>query len=575
MNFIDKFLLRISLSPAGTYRKMGIDTFQLKSIVTTKLILDDRRPNSIRQWQKNKGKKSVKAGTIKTFLFNLLLGLMFMGAMVASENPQIQLVIFYTMFMAVIATMLMSDFSTLLIDPRDNYIILPKPVNDKTILTARMIHIFIHLCRTVIPITLFSILVMFVEYGWYGGLIFILLILPALLLTLFSVNMVYLVILKFSSGRRFQTYLAALQVIMGMALYFSYQVISRKGFEAASININLSSYPAMLAAPPYWFATAWQAIVQFKATGQEYIAAGLGLILPFVSIYVVIRWLAPSFGRKLAAIYSGDGEPSTPATTPTVTSKAEKKPVTFINKLAKLATSSHAEQMSFLFVWKITARSKEFMLKVYPGFAYLFAVIFYFLWQNKNMTIEKLQDLSGYGKILVILVVYSCSMLLFAALSQIAYSEKYKASWIYYVAPIEKPGTILSGTVKAIIARFFLPLIAITFIPLIIFMGPAVIPNLLFGMLNQLLVAGCRIYIPAKDLPLSLKEFAKIKGGSVLRGISTMLIPFIIAGFHYLVFAITPLIYVLLILSAAASWYIFDSIKNIGWHQIRVMEGDE
>ncbi|RXK87202.1 hypothetical protein [Filimonas effusa] len=575
MNFIDKSLLRISLLPAGIYRKMGVDTFQLKSIVTTKLILDDRRPSAIRQWRKDKGKKSVKSGSIKTFLFNLLLGFMFMGAMVSSENPQIQLVIFFTMFMAVIATMLMSDFSTMLMDPRDNYIILPKPVNDKTILTARLVHIFIHLCRTIIPITFFSILVMFVEYGWYGGLVFLLLIPPALLLTLFSVNMIYLVVLKFSSGRRFQTYLTVLQVIMGMALYFGYQVISRKGFEAASIDINLSSYPGMLAAPPYWFATTWQAIAQFKVTGQEYIAAALGLVLPFAGIYIVMRWLAPSFGRKLAAIHSGDGETSAPAAAPVTTAKASKKTGSFVNKLAKLITSSRAEQMSFVFVWKITARSKEFMLKVYPAFGYMAVWIIYLIWQNKNITVEKLQDLSGYGKLLIIFVVYGCSMLLFSALSQIAYSEKYKASWIYHVTPLEKPGTVISGSVKAIVVRFFLPVVVITFIPLIAFIGPAVIPNLLLGLSNQLLIAGCRVYIPAKDLPLSLKEFARIKGGSTLRAISTLIFPLFIGGLHYLVFEITPLIYLLLVLSAAAAWYIFDSIKNTGWHQVRMVDGNE
>jgi ABC-2 type transport system permease protein len=58
MNIINLYILRFFLLPHNFYRKLGVNTSQLESILKTKLIMDDRKPPS--GFQNLQAKKSVK-----------------------------------------------------------------------------------------------------------------------------------------------------------------------------------------------------------------------------------------------------------------------------------------------------------------------------------------------------------------------------------------------------------------------------------------------------------------------------------------------------------------------------------
>lgn len=56
---------------------MGVHIPHLEAILTTKLIMDDRRPNSIRQIQQNRKEEAVSNATLGTMFIALLTGLFF------------------------------------------------------------------------------------------------------------------------------------------------------------------------------------------------------------------------------------------------------------------------------------------------------------------------------------------------------------------------------------------------------------------------------------------------------------------------------------------------------------------
>jgi ABC-2 type transport system permease protein len=64
MNILNKFFLRTVLLPAGLYRKMGVNIPHLKAILTTKLMMDDRRVSQHPTGKKKKIKKEPKNMTI-------------------------------------------------------------------------------------------------------------------------------------------------------------------------------------------------------------------------------------------------------------------------------------------------------------------------------------------------------------------------------------------------------------------------------------------------------------------------------------------------------------------------------
>ncbi|MFT2588616.1 hypothetical protein, partial [Escherichia coli] len=68
-------------------------------------------------------------------------------------------------------------------------------------------------------------------------------------------------------------------------------------------------------------------------------------------------------------------------------------------------------------------------------------------------------DLKNTGSILLILsLIYFVSFAIMQVLAQLSFSDKYKASWIYYTTPVRMPGELISGSVKAAICKFYLPI---------------------------------------------------------------------------------------------------------------------
>ena len=130
--FINNFFLFLLLLPKSIYEKMGVNTHHLKAILTTKLMMDERRPPSIQQRQKKKNAKPIKWATLGTMIMSALLGLFFIISFFISNDTVTQFFLFFTFFIFLLASTLITDFTNVLIDIRDNAIILPKPINDKT-----------------------------------------------------------------------------------------------------------------------------------------------------------------------------------------------------------------------------------------------------------------------------------------------------------------------------------------------------------------------------------------------------------------------------------------------------------
>src|SRR5215208_2018260 len=176
MNIINKAFLKLALLPSGIYRKMGVSIPQLKSILNTKLTMDDRRPNTLRQTTRRKKDKPVSLATLGTMFLSALLGLVYLFAFSIGHDMITELTFYFSMFFFMLSATLISDFTSVLIDIRDNYIILPKPVSDRTFVVARLLHIFIHICKIVLPMSIPGIIYMVYNAGWTGAFIFLLLV---------------------------------------------------------------------------------------------------------------------------------------------------------------------------------------------------------------------------------------------------------------------------------------------------------------------------------------------------------------------------------------------------------------
>jgi hypothetical protein len=447
MNIINKAFLKLALLPSSFYRSIGVDVVKLNSIVTTKLIMDDRRPNSLQQTRRNK-EKQVSLATLGTMLMSALVGFVYLLAFSIGDDVITHLTFYFTLFFFMLSLTLISDFTSVLIDVRDNYIILPKPVNDRTFVVARLLHIFIHLCKIVLPMSLAGICYMAVEYGFYAALLFLFLVLLTAASSIFFINALYIVILKFTTPQRFQSIISYVQIFFAVLMYGSYQLFPRMIRNMDLDDFFISSQTGIIVYPLYWMANSWQVLFELNGSAEQIILAIAGLAFPFVCILVVIRYLAPSFNRKLALLNSSTATPQATQ----VKKRTEGR--SYAGHLGKLFTKSSAEKAGFLFTWRMTSRSRDFKVKVYPSIGYMLVYVVVLFFNSRSISLADLAAESVMAKFMVLGAIYFTSFLLMMAIGQIIYSEKFKAAWIYYTSPVEKPGEIISGAAKAAILKF-------------------------------------------------------------------------------------------------------------------------
>ena len=448
MNIFNNFLLKIVLAPKKIYCRWGISVPQLESILTCKLLMDDRRPNSIQQTRQrsNTSKKEISNSSIGTILMSGIMGIFFLMVFRLGTDHITHLTFYFTMFITFLCMILISDFTSVLIDVRDNYIILPKPVNDKTFVLARLLHIFIHICKTVLPMSLPALIYLSIKYNGIAGIIFFVLILFATLFSIFLINAVYIVILKITTPEKFKNIISYIQIFFAIFIYASYQLIPRLigKMELQYFEVAHSSW--LILVPSYWLACAFNWLFTLHATYLEMFSAIIAFVLPLASIYVVIKYLAPSFNQKLAMISGSEGS--------TIT----KRNVTHTGKqgiggsLASIVTNNAVERTGFLFSWNMMARSRDFKVKVYPSIGYIVVLLLVMLLSGntKGISLQELRSDSSKSVYSIIFGIYFSSLLVITAITQMKYSDKFRASWIFFITPVDKPGEIISGSIKAL-----------------------------------------------------------------------------------------------------------------------------
>jgi ABC-2 type transport system permease protein len=570
MNIINTAFLKLALLPSGIYARMGIDKIQLSAILHTKLMMDDRRPGSLRQTTGRKNSKPVSLATLGTMFLSGIMGLVYLFAFSIGHDRITQLTLYFSMFFLMLSATLISDFTSVLIDIRDNYIILTKPVSDRTFLAARLLHIFIHICKLVLPMSLPGLVYMVYTTGAAAGSILLLMILFLTFFAIFFINAVYLLMLRITTPQKFQSIISYVQIIFAILIYGGFQLVPRMVGEIDFGDFDISTRSGIFFYPIYWFACTWNLLYTLHANSPQLVAAVLGLILPFAGLSLMVRYLAPAFNAKLAMI-SSSAVNNPP---PRKAGKETLKGPSYSGFLSRVFTKGQAERMGFLFTWKMTARSRDFKMKVYPSIGYLIVYVV-IMFMNKHVSIREIAEQESPGKLIIISALYFTSLLLTMAINQVVYSDQYKASWIYYVSPLERPGEVILGGAKAAIFKFYIPMVFFITIAGIVIVGPAILPNIVLGLFNELLIASILVYAGNKVFPFSVHQNTSVKTGSLMRSLFVFFISMVIATGHYLIYDMKPAVILCAVLSVIATWLLMGAVKNISWERIRERMADD
>ncbi len=413
-----------------------------------------------------------------------------------------------------------------------------------------------------------ALIFLFSRTGLAGSLVFALMIIMVSMFSIFFINALYILILKITTPARFQSIISYIQIIFAIAIYGSYQIVPRM-LRSSMQDLDVNEYAWMITIPFYWFASSWTVLYEMSGSATQVVAAILGIILPVGSLYLVIKYLATSFNNKLAMINNSGADIITRSKT------QRKRGYNYSGILSRLLSFSNAEKTGFLMAWKLSARSRDFKLKVYPSIGYLFVYAIFIFWNSSRDSLETLQEESFSSRALVISVLYFTTLILTMSLNQMVYSEKYKASWIYHTTPLEKPGEIILGAAKAMMMKFYIPMVFIITLSGTILLGIKIIPHIILGMFNVLLIASILVYAGIRVFPFSLHQNNNSNTGGFLRGIFILIIAGLIGVIHFAVYNFWVVIWIFAAMSIAATWMVMSAIRNTSWTSIKSRYADD
>ena len=564
MNFIDKILLMIFLFPVSLFRKLDVNLTHLKVILETKLIIDNRRPVFFRQLRSGEEQKAINNASFKTMLSLFLFGILIILNFSSINDLTTKLTFFYAFFIFVLAAVMISDFTSVLIDTKDNYIILPKPVNDSTIVVARIIHITIHVNKLILPIALPPLVYLSIMYGIGIVLPFVLGLFFSALLSIFIVNAIYIIILKITKPANFKSVIGYFQIGFAILLFAFYQLVPMVISNLDSESFNISGFDIIAFFPPYWFADSVTALSEFSINKSSLVSILLAVFVPLLSIIVVIKFLAPAFTSRLMLITAGKSEEK-PLTEINLNTP---KKTTWIEKAGRILTGNNIEFAGFMFTLKMVMRSKDFKLKVFPSIGYNIVILFILFFQQESF-IQNIVLLNSQGKIVVLASIYLCSLGIVSALLYLKFSDQYKAAWIFKVIPFTKPGYFLTGAVKSVILFFFVPFLLVFLLLSLFFTDFILVLNVIIACINMLAIISTMAYFILNEIPFTVPSENVWKGRLFVLSFISTTIPMIFGVIQFFVFNDVWFLLIYGLFSLMITTIFMTELKKRDWSKIR------
>ena len=523
----------------SVFETLGCDYRVMRQIVQVKLTMDRRRVPTILQGtarKKNRPESEDKNSFVPSLLLYAFMGLLTVPFVLMNQNYMFQMSVTFGILMFLIMSSMVADFSSVLLDVRDRVIISTKPVNRRTMSFARTIHIMIYLFLLTGSLAGAPLLAALFAHGIVFFLAFLLEIMLMDIFILVVTALLYLLILNFFDGERLKDIINYVQIALSIAITVGYQMIGRS-FYVIRLHIVFHTAWWQAAVPPFWFGSTFEWIMRGHASPLLILFSTLALIVPIISFAAYIQ-LMPAFERKLQKLSSNEA-------------RGGMRKRAWLQAVSRIICRSNEERAFFGFASVMMAREREFKLRVYPslGFAMVFPFIFIFnsAWSNG------LKDLASSRWYLSI---YLSALMIPSVVMTLKYSAQYKAAWVYRTAPVQSIAAIFKGTIKAFLARLFLPIYLVESIVFVATFGIRVISDLVVACLSMLLYAVICFQFTRKSLPFS-EPFQVIEQSQKYVGLLLLLLIGVFAAIHF-VFTLIPFgVYIylfLLVLLNGAVW---------------------
>jgi ABC-2 type transport system permease protein len=565
------------------YESSGVDFDQFVSILRVKLTMDNRRSN-VMSFKGMNPNKPINSAFSNTLIILAFMGFFLSVFIFIFPNVLMGMSVFNGILMVVTMMIFVSDFSSVLLDTTDNFILLPRPVSGRTLFAARMTHIFLYLMSITYAIAATSIVVVAFKFGLLSSLIYFLIIPFNTLFTVIISSFFYLLIIRFSSEEKLKDIINGFQILMMIVLVGFTQIMPHFSKIDTAFDYDFVLKWSHIFIPPMWFAGAIDTLSNFKFDQIHLVLTGLCVFFPLFGLFLINKFFSNFFSTKLSS-FSNDSpsftKKSSTATTPSVPClpAGRFKPSRgIVYQLAKWFTSKGEERSVFYLVWHLVLRDRKLKLKLYPQMAYLGVMLVMTVLNvhEKDKTIQdNLTELvaTGGGNFFLIFA-YFTNLSLSTCISLIPYSDDFKAAWVYYALPVKKPGEVIVGSIKAIIFKVYTPVFIFISTLILFAWGIKALDDLILVYINSLIISILTSKWDKNHLPFSEEHSIQQQGGGNFGMIFLMMIFVgVIGGGHFLMALYIPwLVPVMIPIMASALYFLVKDYRNMSWRNFETIE---
>jgi hypothetical protein len=488
---------------AGPIGSLGIDYRRFRAILAVKLTLDRRRQHAWVQGTKR----------LAPFTWSLIIhgamGLWLAALTGVVASPLTALTLGLSVVMLMLTFDLVADYSSLLLDSTEARVLAARPVDPRTLLAARVVHVGAYLGMYVAAMAAATC----VAGSWRWGIAFLpaylLSLLASVVLVLAAVTIVYLLIMRVVSTERVRDATLWAQLGMTVITAAGYYLVSTIDFRGGG-GIEESAWIYLY--PPAWMA-GLPALVSGRAEWSALVLAALGLLVP-----VLVARIAISLSPRFRVADTDDEVRARVRVRASWSSRAA-------SVLGRWTTPSKAARAAFELVWTLAARDRPFKTRTYPALlsVVLFVVAFGVL-ARSGVWAAQIGDMAQTNMHLFLL--YYGILVIPTPILMAPYADHPEAAWIYRGMPIDRPGTVLVAALQVLFIRMILPVfLAIAMVVLAIW-GGRVIVDIALAFATTRLVTFCFAMVAGRRLPFSAPPPGGASGttaGAVIGGMGMVL----------------------------------------------------
>ena len=408
----------------------GVDYAQWRAL-TRAILKRDFRTRSSQMARGNNGPATGNKALIAQALFYSMFGFLLSIAIVVSTDLFFVGVVMCAYVMFMVGTAVLLDHSSAL-TAADDYVVLGfRPVSSRTYFAVRLTNVLIYTLMMTTMVSYIPIGALFVKHGMSAGVAGFFALFGSSIAIAFALLLGYASLQRFVGANLLKQLLSYVQLAMSFLVYGGYFFISRMMSKSFLAHFTLQKTWWLLALPPAWFASYFD------------VAAGTltpVVLLPALMSVAALGAMSVALTGKLSAGFTDRlGESAVSATrAPAGTAKP--------SKAGWLFREGEGRAMALLIRSQFRNDQKFRMgvLTILP-----LTVLYIFQGIYRDGAAAK----TG-GEFMLV----GFAIMMFPAMlkMQITRSDSFRASWIFFAAPVNR-ASLIRASKNVVVAMFLVP----------------------------------------------------------------------------------------------------------------------